>query len=67
MVPSLIVVAHLVSFLYDLGIDFVEKELLCLDLPFANYFLRMKSFGSFHFFCYFGELVLILILKYAFL
>ena len=44
--PTLIVVAHPVSFLYDLGIDFIEIELFCIDFPFDNYFLLVKSFGS---------------------
>ena len=65
--PSLIVVAHPVSFLYDLGIDFVKIELLCADLPFDNYFLLMKTFSSFYFSRYIGVLVLSLIFEDAFL
>ena len=66
-VPSLIVVAHPVSFLNDLRIDFVEIELLCADLPLDNNFLLMKTFSSFYFSRYIGILVLSLIFEDTFL
>ena len=60
-------VADLVSFIYNLGIDLVEKELLCLNLSFDNDLLRINCFRSVHLLCYFGELVLTLIIEDMFL